>query len=123
MSLTSKVEIDSRLSDLFQSRKREAQEGTNVNVEEECKGSLDQQGLSWLSNFKTVIPGDMKEHESSSARLDVISTYRVPRGEVRPFWASDDKKSMVESWKKSRIVLARDCHKQRKAAVRKTIRR
>ena len=112
------VQIDNRLSDLFQSRRNrteEEQDETAVSPEP------DNQGFSWLEQFKVA-----NDQEVAQAEKDAISaraTFKVKKSECNPFWAPADSKRTNSIWKKSKPILAKDCMKQRKAALRKTVKR
>ena len=121
-NISSAVDIDNRLTDLFQSRRKKAAESTDYQTREP-EVQIQAQDLSWLSQFQvavTPIPSRSQESESS---VNVISTYRVSRSDTRPFWAPSDVKATTQLWKRTRSLLTKDCQKQRKAAIRKTVRR
>jgi hypothetical protein len=110
------VEIDERLTDLFISRKSGVEADSSETVEGPISVSAD---MSWLDNFKTQTstPADsslVREESDGSAIL------HLDLSKVRPFWALEDRKSMISLWKQSKLWLTKDCQKQRKAALRKT---
>lgn len=124
-SSKSKVEIDERLTDLFFSRKQNGGKDVVLEEEEETVVNAGFSEIPWLQQFAVTAPGSstpngLLTHETS---FDITTSFVVRKSEVRPFWASDDLKSIAHVWKKSKRLLAQDCQKQRKAALRKSIRR
>ena len=113
------VKIDNRLSDLFQTRRQEAEAGTLV--PEVSESIAVDYATSWLDQFKAAAVEDSVEAQHES--ISVVTTFRVKKSECRPFWAPSDTKQTNAIWKKSKLVLAKDCLKQRKAALRKTAKR
>lgn len=108
------VEIDDRLTNLFISRKIEGVKDSRDETEIPESSSTDP---SWLKEFQT--------QTSTSSQIDFVpsegsSLIQVNLSEVRPFWSLEDRKSMISLWKQSKVWLAKDCQKQRKAALRKT---
>ena len=113
----SAVQIDTRLSELFVSR-RKAQDGS-VSVCEENSDAVPSSENSWLLNF--AAPPDPEEDQPSESVLGLTSTFVVNKADVRPFWRPKNVKAMTQIWLKSKAALSKDCQKQRKAALRKTL--
>ena len=109
------VQIDTRLSDLFFARRR-----GDVVEEPEAEQTIsndNSQSLDWLTQFQ---PAEAPDADMGDTSISVLSTFHVKRSSVRPFWAPEDSKAVRSTWKKSKSILAKDCQKQRKAALRKT---
>ena len=114
------VEVDVRLADIFSSHRKYGSESIAVqerDVDIPTSGSSD---FDWLNQFISDIP-------AVSNDTDVAHTgnrnSEILKSEVRAFWKSPGDKLYISLWKKSRGVLAKDCQKQRKAAMRKASRR
>ena len=109
------VEIDDRLTNLFYARRN------GEEVDEEIVDVSEQQTVdnSWLLEFQSQTSTRPQE-AAVPATEPVSSIVSVNLAEVRPFWALDDRKNMTSLWRRSKIWLAKDCQKQRKAALRKT---
>lgn len=110
------VQIDNRLSDLFQTRRRDAENGIEQRDRDIPAASPDTS--SWLDQFKAVT--EQLEEDAKLEEVNSRSTFKVRKEECRPFWAPEDFKKTEAMWKKSKPVLAKDCMKQRKASLRKT---
>jgi hypothetical protein len=110
------VEIDDRLTDLFYSRRNKPVEEGDESEHTSVQPFGDN---SWLLEFQSqtsmapqATPGHATQETNSIISLNL--------SEVRPFWALEDRKSMISLWRRSKAWLAKDCQKQRKAALRKT---
>jgi hypothetical protein len=117
------VEIDNRLTDLFQSR-REATSTKEVGVADSAEVPTQEGGSggdSWLTQFKQSL--GITDAAANTQTKHSSSTYWIEEYDVRPFWVSEDVKVISALWKRNKTALAKDCQKQRKAALRKTIRR
>ena len=127
MSAKSKVEIDERLTNLFHSRRNKVENNdvssSSASEQDEEHSTPVPQELSWLSQFAAALPGSEVQPVEPVSMFEVTSTFVVRRSECRPFWSSGDLKSAASLWKKSKRLLTQDCQKQRKAALRKSIRR
>lgn len=110
------VQIDNRLSDLFQTRRRDAENGTEQREPDFPVASPET--WSWLDQFKAVT--EQQEEDAKLEEINARSTFKVRKEECRPFWAPEDSKKTEAIWKMSKPVLAKDCMKQRKASLRKT---
>lgn len=110
------VQIDTRLSDLFQTRRRDAENGTEQR--EPDFPVVSPETWSWLDQFKAVT--EQQEEDAKLEEIEARSTFKVRKEECRPFWAPEDSKKTEAIWKMSKQVLAKDCMKQRKASLRKT---
>lgn len=111
------VQIDNRLSELFLSRKR-GQESESAQVNDPVDSS-DAAENAWLLNFGTssdAVNYDLDESESMTT-----FKFQVNKSEVRPFWRPKNSKAMKQIWLKAKASLSKDCQKQRKAALRKTV--
>lgn len=118
-----KVELDERLTDLFHSRRKRAESPVKHAIITDALTNVPQD-MAWLNQFTAALPGAIPdEPEIGKSYFEVESKFRVPRRDVRPFCIGADIKPVISLWKKSRKLLARDCQKQRKAALRKSIRR
>ena len=123
------VEIDNRLTDLFNSRKAgatatEAEEPDFV-AEEVRNEAPVTEVLSWFSQFQTAVGAPVEKRlqgapETSSS--DIVAYFTVDRSTVKPFWATENTKKTIATWMNAKSALAKDCQKQRKAAIRKIIR-
>ena len=113
------VDVDCRLADIFSSRRSSTQESRDGSESEVFAPTSASSDLNWLNQFIASTPPEStteKEDHSNPAFIEVI------KSEVRSFWSSPDDKMFISMWKKSRAALAKDCQKQRKAAIRKSIR-
>ena len=123
--MSGKVEIDERLTNLFHARRNNvpvSSSSSGSEVEDEVSSPVPQE-LSWLNQFTAMIPGTLVQPDEPVSMFEVTSTFVVRRSEIRPFWSSGDLKATASIWKKSKKLLTQDCQKQRKAALRKSIRR
>ena len=114
------VDVDSRLADIFSSHRESRAEETvdsEVGVTHPISDSSD---FNWLNQFIVEVPSDSINDTKESTNTPCFD---VMRKEVRPFWNSPDDKLYISTWKKSRASLAKDCQKQRKVAIRKSIRK
>ena len=110
------VEIDDRLTNLFTTRKNE---GVAANSEQSEPTEPAPMDVSWLKEFQTQT-SMVNSNNLDEADYSENTMVSVDLSEVRPFWALEDRKSMISLWKQSKLWLAKDCQKQRKAALRKT---
>ncbi len=117
------VEIDNRLTDLFHARKAgaDASGDSKPDVSEPTLIEKTDDNISWLNQFKVMLGPEETQTDSTTKKS--ASTYIVSLKGIRPFWARENPKEMSASWKRSKKALMQDCQKQRKAALRKTIRR
>lgn len=116
------VEIDNRLTDLFHARRAGKDTATDAATTSTAvqETTATDNNLSWLNQFKSVLATEGSPADSSSKKSSV---YKLSLKGMRPFWALDNPKEMTALWKRSKSALMKDCQKQRKAALRKTIRR
>jgi hypothetical protein len=114
------VQIDHRLSDLFHNR-RKGTEGKDFEDLPFSTGMSDEPSLgdSWLEQLKLINSKESKAAEIQS--MNARATFKVSKSECRPFWAPADSKRVNILWKTTKVSLSKDCVKQRKAAIRRTV--
>lgn len=113
------VEIDDRLTNLFTSRRNG---GDHEGVEDAEVTESTSADMSWLNEFRAQTSSAVGS-AIASVDPEESNVFRIDMSEVRPFWSLEERGSMISLWKKSKTWLAKDCQKQRKAALRKTSRK
>jgi hypothetical protein len=109
------VEIDDRLTDLFVARRSQVSGKADADQTDDVLPN----DLSWLKEFQN----QTSTTDSSNPIGDLAalkSTIKLDLSTVRPFWALEERAAMISLWKRSKLWLAKDCQKQKKAAIRKT---
>ena len=114
------VDVDVRLADIFNSHRNSQEESVAVEGTEAPNATTGSSDFDWLNQFISDAPTDSNSYISES---NTNAVFEVQKNEVRAFHNSSGDSLYISLWKKSRGALAKDCQKQRKAALRKAIRR
>ena len=117
------VAIDSRLTELFHNRRQGESSEEQQESHDAHHITTTGSDMSWLSQFQAASQPSTVPTSDETASTVLTSSFVVNRTDTRPFWSNPDDKTFISLWKKSKVLLAKDCQKQRKAALRKTIRR
>ena len=122
------VEIDNRLTDLFHKRTSAPESDEDMNEESFSSNVHVNQAvadMSWFSQFQvvagtnTTVAAPEPEYDDAAS---IATSFTIDRSAVKPFWATEDTKKTISIWMGAKSALAKDCQKQRKAAIRKTAR-